>query len=241
MPETCVVIPTYNEKENISDLITAIESLKIKRLGIVIVDDNSPDGTAKIAEDLNRKYKNTYVIKRKKKEGIGGAVIAGMRRALEFKECKRIVTMDGDFSHLPEEMPRLLEEAEKGTDLVQGSRYMEGGKIVGWPFHRRLISWGANIFSEILFRFHMTEHTTFYRIYSRRLTKDIVDVLGTCTGFELAIKTALLAKKKGYSIGEVPITFVERQKGKSKISPFHIVRWFLSNIKLFFKNLFGKI
>jgi dolichol-phosphate mannosyltransferase len=239
MPETCVVIPTYNEKENIADLIHAIEALKMEKMQIVVVDDNSPDGTAQIVEGLNNKYRNITVVKRAGKEGIGSAIIAGIGKSLEFKDCKYIVTMDGDFSHDPKEMSGLLDAAKEGVDLVQGSRYLKGGKIVGWPFRRKLVSFGANLLCRILFRFGMTENTTFYRVYSRRLAEKIVEML-KCTGFELAIKTAFIAKKNKFIIKEVPITFTERQKGKSKLKPSHILRWIGSILKLFFKSLFEK-
>lgn len=237
MAEIGIVIPTYNEKENITKLIEAIRNLGINSLNIVIVDDNSPDGTGKIAKNLNKHYGSIFVLQRSDKLGIGSAIIDGMKTILS-KDCKYIVTLDADFSHDPKDIPRLLKET-KHADLVQGSRYTDGGKIIGWSLYRKIMSYGGNLLCKVLFRTGVKEHTTYFRVYSRKLAKIIVENV-KANGFEFAVLATLIAKDHGFRIKEVPITFVDRARGKSKLKTSSIIEWNLFVFKIFLSRLLKK-
>lgn len=223
MSEINIVVPTYNEKENIVKLIEAIENLDVNSLDIIVVDDNSPDGTPNIVKDLNKHYGNIAVLHRSAKLGIGSAILCGMKNALSSNDCKHIVTIDADFSHNPKDIPRLLREA-KDADLIQGSRYIEGGKIIGWSLHRRMISYGGNLLCKALFRTGVKEHTTYFRVYSIKLAQFIVDNVNA-DGFEFGVLATISAKDHDFKIKEIPITFVERADGKSKLKISSILKW----------------
>lgn len=231
MSDTCIIIPTYNESENIANLIKALEKEMKRDFNIIIVDDNSPDGTAKIAESLNDTFGNIIIHQRSGKLGIGSAVIAGMKVALSYNNFKYIATMDADFSHDPKDITRLL-MAAKDADLIQGSRYMNGGRIIGWDLYRKMLSSGGNLMCRTLFRTGVREQTTYFRIYSREVAEVIVDNINT-SGFEFGITSMLEAKDRGYKIKEVPITFVNRTNGKSKLKFANVLRWNYVIMKLF--------
>jgi dolichol-phosphate mannosyltransferase len=183
-----IVIPTYNEAENIKTIIARIIDLN-GDFHIVVVDDNSPDGTAAIAQSMDQLYGNIHIYRRKGKLGIGSATKDGMKVALLSPDCKFIITMDADLSHNPGDIPRLLEEVE-GVDLVQGSRYVKGGKTVGWSLYRKLISRIANFLYRYLFK--IQQH-------------------------EIAFASALVIRDYGLKVKEVPIEVVNRGRGKSKV------------------------
>ncbi len=240
MSVVCAVIPTYNEADNIEILIKEINKLNLDlELKIIIVDDNSSDGTADIAENLNKLYGNITVIKRNGKLGIGSAIIEGMKKALNFKDCQYIVTLDADFSHDPKDIPRLLKKS-KNIDLVQGSRYINGGKIIGWNFYRRVISFCGNMLCRILFRTGMKEHTTYFRVYSRRLAEKIVKEVNT-NGFEFAILSILCAKDGGFKIKEVPIKFENRKRGESKLELKDIIQWNAKVLYIFIMKITKRV
>ena len=211
-----IVIPTFNEVENLPELVHSLEEILPRdELRVIIVDDNSPDGTANAAENLNSVYGNIFIQRRAGKLGIGSAVLDGLRIALSDPDTEFVVTMDADLSHNPQEVLRLLSEAQ-GTDLVQGSRYIKGGKIVGWGLYRRFLSWAANTLYRFLLRTKLHEHTTYYRVYSRRCAQAIATEL-ECPGYEFSVASVLVCRDRGYRIKEVPITFVDRAKGNSKL------------------------
>ena len=209
-----IIIPTYNEADNIKAIITRIMDLN-SEFNIVVVDDNSPDGTAAIAQAMNQLYGNIHIYKRQGKMGIGSAIKDGMKTALSFPECTFIVTMDADLSHNPNDIPRLLKEVE-GVDLVQGSRYIKGGKIVGWGFHRKCISRIANFLYRYLFKLQQHEVTTYFRVYSRKCAEIVVQNVDT-DRYEFAFESALIICDYGLKVKEVPIEFVNRARGKSKL------------------------
>src|SRR3989338_4067620 len=165
-----IVIPTYNEKENIQKLIPDIEKvLSSNNIGgeIVIIDDNSPDGTWKLAENLNKEYKNIKVIRRGKKEGVGSA------RRLGFSLASKgvIISMEGDNTHNPKYIPKFVQEIEKGADLVIGSRYLKDSKIINWPLKRRIVSKTANFISRFFAGTNITDVTNGYRAFTKDLYK----------------------------------------------------------------------
>ncbi len=222
-----VIIPTYNEIDNIEELITrltkALSPLNID-YRILVIDDNSPDGTWKKVQEIMQRDKHVELIIREKKEGIGAAIKHGMKHILENTDAEYIVTMDADLSHTPEDLAEMVKHS-RSADLVQASRYISGGKIIGWGPHRKLISWGANALVRILYRTGLHEHTTNYRIYRRWLAQKIVDYTRS-RGYEWVIEALLVSIACGAKIVEVPTTFVNRVKGKSKLGVKDILGWF---------------
>jgi len=221
----CIVIPTYNEAENLPKLIMEIENLlRTYDFTLIVVDDASPDGTAQVAETLNGLYGNIVVRRRTGKLGIGSAISEGLKTALAMDEVKFIVTLDGDLSHNPKEVPKLLRAAEK-ADLVQGSRYVNEGHINGWSPTRRLVSLIANIFCRIFFGNSVHEYTGNFRVYSRECT-EVITNFTRCKGFEWVVEALVTAKRHGFTVKEVPITFSNRRNGKTKLRAKDVVSWF---------------
>ena len=215
MPKTYVVIPTYNEAENIGLLLERLLAQPVG-LHLLVVDDNSPDNTAGIARGMEPSGNRITVHIRPGKLGIGSATLDGMRICLEDPECSHIVTMDADFSHDPDDIPRLL-EASSEADMVQASRYMPGGRIVGWDVKRKLISRTANFLYRHLFGLKQREVTTSFRVYSRECAKVLIRTARSATYVYVA-ESALILKDRGFRVKEVPITFVNRTVGQSKLS-----------------------
>jgi len=213
--KSIIIIPTYNEKENIEKLIEEIRKLN-KDFHILIIDDNSPDGTGRIADGLVRRYSEVSVIHRPAKLGLGTAYITGFKYALE-NNYDLVFTMDADFSHQPKYLIDLLEKA-KEYDLVIGSRYIEDGGIENWPFHRSLLSQGANIYVRMVTRLPIFDSTGGFNCYRREVLGkiDLDTIISDGYAFQIEMKYRLW--KKGFSIKEVPITFIDRTRGTSKIS-----------------------
>jgi dolichol-phosphate mannosyltransferase len=224
-----IIIPTYNEAENIAHLVEKIRGLS-GNFRIIIVDDGSPDGTADIAEKLGQSDRNILVYRRPGKMGIGSAIHDGMKLALSFPECEHIVTMDADLSHDPQDIPRLL-AATTDADLVQGSRYIKGGEIIGWSFHRKLVSRVANLIYKWLFGLP-NEVTSFFRVYSRDCAELVAS--SECPDqYDFSIASALLVKDGGFKAKEVPIRFVNRRQGTSKLRGSDIISSFCFMVKSF--------
>jgi dolichol-phosphate mannosyltransferase len=237
--EVSIVIPTYNEVENIRNLIEKLVALD-GDLGIVVVDDNSPDGTAETVEELAQKWGSIVLHRRQGKLGIGSAIREGMERALSFLECHYIVTMDADFSHNPEDLPALLEAAKEGdADLIQGSRYIKGGGVVGWNFRRKLQSRVANLIGKLLFSLP-NEVTTYFRVYTRESAKIVVDKV-SANKYEFAVASALAIKDHGLKIKEVPIVFVNRTQGRSKLKASDTLVWLAIILRIFVSRQLSKI
>lgn len=220
----CIVTPTFQEAQNIVPLVEELYSISKQTglsLGVIVVDDNSPDGTANLVRGLCSRYENIELIQRQSKSGLGSAVRDGMARALSSSDCQAIVTMDADFSHDPKDIPRLI---EAGGDLVVGSRYVRGGKIKGWGLGRKMISWGANTACHIMLKTGVRDNTANFRLYSRDCA---LACLGVAEGdFEWIVSSLVLARKRGFRAREIPVTFVNRKKGESKLRLRHIFRWF---------------
>lgn len=235
MSKVCVVIPTYNEAENLPKLVGALEEeLQKEDFKIIVVDDNSPDGTADIAEKLNWRYGNIIVHRRPNKLGIGTAIRDGLEVALPFLKSGHIVTMDADLSHNPKDVQSLLSEAEN-VDLVQGSRYVKGGRIIGWSLYRRTVSYVANILCRLLLRTGLHEHTAYFRVYSSKCAEALVRNVDR-NGYDWAIASILIAKDHGFRIKEVPVTFISRFSGKSKLKISDILMWFSYVVRTFPKR-----
>jgi dolichol-phosphate mannosyltransferase len=241
MSKTCIIVPTYNEAENITNLVEKLEQCLEDDFEIIIVDDNSPDGTAEIAQNLNQRYRNIVVYKRPGKKGIGSAVRNGMQIALSSPNCKYIVTMDADFSHNPNDVQRLLSEAkDKNIDLVQGSRYIKGGKIIGWGRYRKTQSYIANILCKLLLGLRTKEVTTYFRVYSRKCAEVVVKNVHS-SKYDFAIASALVINDCNFRVKEIPITFIDRTRGKSKLKKSDVLVWFYVLMKTFFSRLFNKL
>lgn len=227
-----IILPTYNESENIEKLINKIFSLNIPNLEILVVDDNSPDGTANIVKNLQSKYP-LHIIERAGKLGLGSAYIAGFKKALELN-ADFIFEMDADFSHDPDDLPAMI-EASKNYDLVIGSRKIHGGKIIGWGWTRKFMSNGAMWLSRILLGLKAKDVTAGFRCFNAQVLKtlnlDKIKSNGYAFQEELLYKT----QKADFTITEIPVTFIDRREGKSKLSKKDIIEFFLIIFKLRFK------
>lgn len=210
-----VIIPTYNEAENIKSIVGRVRKA-VPEAHVLVADDNSPDGTGKLADELAAEDDHVQVLHRKGKEGLGAAYLAGFRWGME-NGYGVLIEMDADGSHQPEELPRLL-TALKGADLVLGSRWVPGGRVVNWPKSREFISRGGSLYSRLALDLPLRDITGGYRAFRREtlegLGLDDVASQGYCFQVDLARR----AVKAGYHVVEVPITFVERELGDSKMS-----------------------
>ena len=227
-----VVIPTYNESENIEKLIQELNSLEHH---IMIVDDNSPAGTSEIVENLKEKNNNLYLIKRESKLGLGSAYRDGFKAAMNMG-YEFFVEMDADFSHQTIDLVEMIKNIDK-ADVIIGSRYIEGGGITGWNYKRRLLSKLANLFTQILFGYHIKDSTSGFRIYNRESLEKINFQKTKSDGYSFQIEMTYRANKKNLKILEIPITFYERRKGESKMTGQIIYEAIIS----LFKLRFGKI
>lgn len=210
-----VIIPTYNEAENIKPIVARVRAA-VPDADVLVADDNSPDGTGKVADELAATDDQVRVLHRKGKEGLGAAYLAGFRWGIEHGYGV-LVEMDADGSHQPEELPRLL-TALKGADLVLGSRWVPGGRVVNWPKSREMISRGGSTYSRLLLGLQTRDVTGGYRAFRTEtllgIGLDEVASQGYCFQVDLARR----AIEAGYHVVEVPITFVDREVGDSKMS-----------------------
>lgn len=213
--QTLIIIPTYNEIDNLEKLTQSITSI-LPQTDILFIDDSSPDGTGKLAEGLAQKDRRIKVIHRARKLGLGSAYIRGFKYALE-NNYDFIFEMDADFSHQPVYLPNFLRQ--KGQyKLILGSRYIKGGGITNWGLWRRLLSWAANLYARIILGLPYRDLTGGFKCYSRQLLKDLDLDSIISEGYTFQIETTYRAYRKEYKIKEIPIIFKEREKGKSKIS-----------------------
>jgi len=212
-----VVLPTYCEAENIESLIKELQKLKLN-LMITVIDDSSPDGTAEIVKKLQEKYDNIVLSIRPKKLGLGTAIITAFQSVLSLKnQPDYIITMDADYSHNPQDIPKLIDVARSGYDLVIGSRYCEGGRIIGWHFMRWLISRVANLIASTVVGTRIHDCTSGLRCYSKHYVKTVLPNLHSQT-YEIQIETVKQARLRGFEVMEIPITFENRKRGKSKLT-----------------------
>lgn len=218
MAENLVIIPTYNEKENISRLIRKVFSLPVL-FHILIIDDHSPDGTADIVKKLQQEFRNElHLLERPGKMGLGTAYIAGFRWALD-RDYQYIFEMDADFSHNPDDLVRLYEAcAIRGADLAIGSRYVSGVNVVNWPMGRVLISYFASVYVRIITGMRIHDSTAGFKCYARRVLETIDLDRIRFKGYAFQIEMKFTAWKFGFHIEEVPIIFTDRREGASKMS-----------------------
>ncbi|OGS34541.1 MAG: hypothetical protein A2293_10525, partial [Elusimicrobia bacterium RIFOXYB2_FULL_49_7] len=231
-----VIIPTYNERENIERLINEIISLP-QQFDLLVVDDNSPDGTSAIVKTIAEKNTRVHLISRTGKLGLGTAYIAGFSWALA-REYDFVFSMDADFSHQPHYLPELARMLQN-HDLVIGSRYVQGGGIEGWPLPRRLLSRMGNIYARTIAGLPIRDCTSGFMAIKRSILEEFVSKNILADGYSFLIELKNLAFRSGYSLGELPITFVDRKAGESKISKKIIFEALGLVIKLRIKSLFA--
>jgi len=212
---TWLVLPTYNEAENLEPLVEAARAKLPPSAQVLIVDDSSPDGTGEIAERLGERHANVAVLHRPRKEGLGPAYIAGFRRALAGG-AGLVLEMDADFSHDPAYLPRLL-EAAKGADVVLGSRYVEGGGVSDWGAVRRAISRGGSAYARLVLGVDVRDLTGGFKCFRREVLEAIdLDQIST-RGYAFQVEMTYRAVRLGFKVVEVPILFRERRVGSSKM------------------------
>jgi len=238
MNDSLVIIPTYNEKDNIEKMIRKIFSLT-KGFDVLIIDDNSPDGTGKIVKQLQDEFSNIlFLIERKGKQGLGTAYIAGFKWALQ-KDYEYIFEMDADFSHNPNDLICLYEAcALRGADLAIGSRYKSGVNVVNWPIGRVILSYFASAYVRFVTGMNIYDTTAGFKCYKRRVLKTIDLDKIRFKGYAFQIEMKFITWKIGFKIEEVPIIFTDRKRGQSKMSGGIFSEAFFGVMKLKIRSLF---
>ncbi len=217
MSKNLVIIPTYNELENVGKMLDAVQSLPVI-FDVLVVDDGSPDGTSAVVREKCAEYPNRiFLLQRSGKLGLGTAYIEGFKYGLE-KSYDYIFEMDCDFSHNPDDLPRMLETLEKGADVVVGSRYVKGGKCVNWPADRQVLSYGASLYVRLITWMWIKDPTAGFVGYRRKVleTMDLSKI--NFIGYAFQIEMKFTAWLLGFKIKEIPITFTDRIEGTSKMS-----------------------
>jgi dolichol-phosphate mannosyltransferase len=224
-----VIIPTYNERDNVGPLVEALLRLE-QNLHIIVVDDDSPDGTGAVADELAARHPQLRVLHRAGKGGRGAAVLAGFRAALATG-ADLFVEMDADLGHDPAELPHLL-DAAANYDLVIGSRDVPGGRVVNWPWRRTLFHYLANLWARLLLGIPVRDFTNGYRVYRRHVLESLDFDSIESTGYIVLSEMLVQVHRSGFRIGEVPTTFVNRQRGVSNTTPAEIAEAFTGILKL---------
>jgi dolichol-phosphate mannosyltransferase len=209
-----VCLPTYNERENLERMLRALEPHGVH---VLVIDDNSPDGTGEVADRLASELDFVDVLHRRRKEGLGRAYVDGFRRALAAG-AELVLSMDCDFSHDPADVPRLIEACERGADLALGSRYVPGGSIPNWGVVRRAISAGGNLYARTMLSSPIHDLTGGFKCYRRPVLETIDLDAVDARGYAFQIETTYRALRAGFRVVEVPIRFVDREHGGSKMS-----------------------
>jgi dolichol-phosphate mannosyltransferase len=233
-----IIIPTFNEIENIEKIIREIRNIN-SMIHILVVDDNSPDGTAQKIKELQNSLENIFLIQREGKLGLGTAYVAGFKFALK-KAYDYIFEMDADYSHDPKEIPNFL-KAIKEADLIIGSRYIRGVNVVNWPLSRLILSYMANRYTRFITGMPLCDATSGYKCFRREVLEAINLDCVRSGGYSFQIEMSFKAWKKGFHLKEIPIIFIDRAIGKSKMSK-KIVReaaWMVWKLK--FKSIFGTL
>ncbi len=234
-----VIIPTYNESQNIYSILTAIFEQNIENLHVLVVDDNSPDGTGDIVAEMQQNEQRVHLLRRHKKSGLGTAYVAGFKYALENR-YDLILEMDADFSHDPKELKNLIRVTDK-YDVVLGSRYVDGINVVHWPLIRLLLSIGASKYTRLITGLPIYDCTSGFKCFRRKVLEAIDFDRIHSDGYSFQIEMNFKAWKKGFKIGEIPIIFIDRAAGSSKMSK-KIVReaiWMVWKLK--WLSIIGKL
>jgi dolichol-phosphate mannosyltransferase len=235
-----IILPTYNERENIASVIHSLQSefpAIPHRMNILVVDDSSPDGTADVVKDESRRYPNVFLLSGQK-QGLGAAYIRGMKYAMDELRAEAVMEMDADFSHKPEDVPRLIARLDAGADFVIGSRYVVGGKIPkGWGVKRRMISKWGNLFARYVAGLYGVRDCTagFRAIRTTLLRKINLDALGV-RGYAFQLALLHQAVLNGAQVREVPVEFVDRVKGVTKLRMSDIIEFMLNSWRIRFES-----
>ena len=231
-----VCLPTYNERENLERMVRALGEHGVS---VLVIDDGSPDGTGQIADQLAQELDYVSVLHRQRKEGLGPAYLAGFKRLLA-EDVDLILEMDCDFSHDPSDVPRLI-AAAADADLVLGSRYVEGGRVGNWGVVRRFISRGGSLYAQILLQLHVRDLTGGFKCFHRGVLEALPLDAVHSRGYAFQIEMTYRAVRKGFRVREVPITFVDRVEGGSKMSRAIVLEavWKVPLLRL--AALFGKV
>jgi dolichol-phosphate mannosyltransferase len=231
-----VCLPTYNERENLEPMVRALGEQDVS---VLVIDDSSPDGTGELADRLAAELDHVHVLHRERKEGLGPAYLAGFRHALAGG-AELILEMDADFSHDPNDVPRLIERASK-ADIVLGSRYVEGGSIRNWGRLRRFVSAGGSAYARRVLGVHVRDLTGGFKCFRREVLETIELDAITSRGYAFQIETTYRALRAGFRVVEVPIAFVDRERGGSKMSRRIVLEaiWRVPMLRL--RALFGRL
>ena len=214
VPTAVVCLPTYNERENLEPMLRALGD---KDVHVLVIDDNSPDGTGELADRLAAELDYVDVLHRERKEGLGPAYLAGFRRVLSG-EAELVLEMDCDFSHDPNDVPRLIAAVADGADVALGSRYVLGGGVRDWGLLRRVISAGGSLYARVVLGVRVRDLTGGFKCYRRSVLETIeLDSIHS-KGYAFQIETTYRALRAGFEVVEVPITFADREVGGSKMS-----------------------
>lgn len=231
-----IILPTYCEAENIQDMIQAIDELNLNAK-LLVIDDSSPDDTSKIVLKIKQNRDNILLLKRPYKMGLGTAITDGFRHLLSLSNSPHyIITMDADFSHNPKDIPKLLNLAKEGCDLVIGSRYCSEGKVKGWKLTRTMISKIANKLTGKIIKLSLNDYTSGFRCYSKKYIIKALPQLHSET-YEIQIETLRQAKLQDSKVGEIPIIFENRKKGKSKLTVAEITAFSKYILRITFEQL----
>jgi dolichol-phosphate mannosyltransferase len=237
VPKAVVCLPTYNELENLEPMLRALGDKDVR---VLVIDDNSPDGTGELADRLAQELDYVDVLHRERKEGLGPAYLAGFRRTLS-DGAELVLEMDCDFSHDPNDVPRLLAAVEGGADLALGSRYVPGGGVRNWGLVRRLISAGGSLYARVLLGVKVRDLTGGFKCYRREVLEAIdLDAVDS-KGYAFQIETTYRALRAGFEVVEVPITFADREVGGSKMSKAIVAEaiWKVPGLRL--AAIFGRL
>ncbi|MBC8257130.1 MAG: polyprenol monophosphomannose synthase [Candidatus Marinimicrobia bacterium] len=229
------ISPTYNEKKNISELINRIFQLPME-IDLLIVDDNSPDGTAEIVKENMIENKNVHILEREKKLGLGTAYCEGFQWALD-REYNLIVQIDADLSHNPDDILRMVDKSQS-ADLVIGSRYIGGVNVINWPMRRLLLSYFANLYAKFLIRFPIKDSTGGFKCFHRKVLESIDLTEINSEGYSFQIEMNFLAWVKGFKLKEIPIVFTDRTVGESKMNRGIVLEAIWMVPKLLIKKIF---
>jgi dolichol-phosphate mannosyltransferase len=238
MAKTLVVIPTYNESENILKIVPEVLN-QSPEIDVLVVDDNSPDGTARLVKGEMEKNPRVHLIERTGKMGLGTAYLAGFKFAIA-RGYEFVFEMDADHSHDPREIPAFLKAAEN-ADLVLGSRYTNGVRVLNWPIKRLLLSYFANVYTRFMTGLPLHDATGGFKCFRRRVLEAIALDRVRSNGYAFQIEMSYKAWKKGFRIVETPIVFLDRRSGKSKMSKQIVHEAFFMLWKLRWKSLLGKL
>jgi dolichol-phosphate mannosyltransferase len=234
-----VCLPTYNERENLERMLRALREVLPDDGGVLVIDDGSPDGTGELADRLAREIQNVSVLHRAHKEGLGPAYIAGFRRALA-DGAELVLEMDCDFSHDPSDVPRLIAAADD-ADLVLGSRYVAGGGVENWGVVRRFISAGGSFYARVLLGIPVRDLTGGFKCFRRAVLETIPLDEVDAKGYAFQIETTYQALRAGFRVVEVPIVFVDREEGSSKMSRAIVLEAFWRVPLLRLRALLGRL